>query len=577
MTSTFTKCLVFFLFFLVLEPCLAQVDLMGLRFQHLPGDFSRCGETGLIAATDQAAAPAQAGYSLHDLTAKQHYCLGARFLMPEKPGQNQVLSLSLLAATELFLDSVKVGRNGKPAITANEEVPGYIEYSVSLTPEQLQQGAHSLVLKISRYHGSERVMNPFYDLSITEHQGLHAADNRGIILPLLLTGALLLVVLLFSGLTLFYQRHTHWILFLTLSLVASSLLMVESWRALVGYLYPFHLTRLYLVAGLTYLFSILLPLYFLVYFRFERLALIASSLAVLTAAVTFISPYFDSKSALMFGVALLASLLINFIAYKRQKKSSGMSLLVVIFSLVLFLTPAFHFAETGFALSLCFLLFTLLLQLLQQFARDKQKAALATQLENQLLRRSLQPHFLMNSLSLVSELLHQSPQQAEEFIQALGREFRMLNEYANHTSIALTQELELCQNYLEIMSTRLQKKCHLQIQGDPSAIIIPPAILLTVLENAFSHNKYRQETRFELHIHRDQKTIEIVMKIPVVSPKAHAGTGMGNHYIHQSLQEVFDGRASYVTEQLGDVWHARFQLPLISAQEIDQKQNEESP
>ncbi|MFZ6735423.1 histidine kinase [Undibacterium sp. Ji42W] len=560
MTSTFTKYLMFALLFFVLRPCLAQVDLMGLRFQHLPGDFSLCGKTGLISLPDQFS---QTGFSLHDVKAKQHHCLTAHFLMPATPQQNQVLSISLLATTELFLDGVKVGRNGKPAITADEEVPGYIDYSVSLRPEQLQQGMHLLVLKISSYHGSESVMNPFYRLSITAQQNLHLENNKGIILPLILTGALLLVAVLFSGLTLFYQRHAHWIIFLILCLVASCLLIVESWRDLVGYLYPLHLSRLYLVAGLTWVFSVLLPLYFLFLFRYGRLWLVGCLLGLLTVAVTFISPYFDNKSVMMFGVALFSSLAINFIAYKKQKTASQICLVVVLCSIVLFLTPAFHFEETGFALSVCFLLFTLLLQLLQQLARDRKKAALATQLENQLLRRSLQPHFLMNSLSLVTELLHQSPQQAEEFIQALGREFRMLNEYANHTSIALSQELELCQNYLEIMSTRLQKKCSLLMQGNPSAINIPPAILLTVLENAFSHNKYRQEIQFELHIRRDQKSVEILIKIPLIGPRLHAGTGTGNQYITQSLQEFFNGRASYAGERLGDVWHARFQLPLI--------------
>lgn len=560
MSSHFTKCLLFFLFFLVLKPCLAQVDLMGLRFQHLPGDFSRCGETGLVTLPEQAA---QAGFSLHDLKAKQHYCLAAHFLIPATTGENQTLSLSLLAATEIFIDGVKVGSNGKPAITSEAEIPGLIDYSISLRPGQLQEGMHLLVLKISSYHGSEQVKNPFYDFSINEQQNPHANNNKEIILPLLLTGALLLVALLFAGLTLFYQRHAHWIIFLILCLVASSLLMIESWRDLVGYAYPFHITRLYLVTGLTWIFSVLLPLYFMVLFRFKHVWQIASTLALLTAGVTFISPYFDLKSLMMFAVALLTSLIINVIAYRRKENTSRISLAVVLCSLLLFLIPAFRFAETGFALSVCFVLLTLLLQLIQQFACDRQKAALATQLENQLLRRSLQPHFLMNSLSLVTELLHQSPQQAEEFIQALGREFRMLNEYASHASIALTQELDLCQNYLEIMSTRLQKKCYLQIQGDASSIMIPPAMLLTVLENAFSHNKYKQETRFELTIHRDQKSVKIIMNLPVVSPRKHVGTGTGHNYIRQSLQEVFDGRATYVTEQTGEIWQARFQLPSV--------------
>lgn len=562
MKSIITKLASFFLLFLVFAPSYANVDLMASRFQLLSVDFVRCGEASFVPSlllAPQHASPV--GFSLHDLKAQRHYCVATEFSMPETPKQNQLLLLSVLAAGELFLDGVKVGRNGRPAQSKREEIPGYIDYSLSLTPEQLQQGRHRLILKLSTYHGSAEVQNPFYGLSIEDQQNLHLASSYAIFWPLLLTGALGLMSLLMIGLTLFYQRQAHWILFLCLCLVASSLLLAEVWRDFVGYLYPFHLTRLRIVEGLTYLFAVLLPLYFLIYYRFKRILLLSSGLILLTASAHFLSPYFDLKSTLMFGVALLVSFVINLLSYHAKKSGSRMGLSVAIISIALFLTPPLRFAEAGFALIVCLLLFTILFQLVQRFTQDKAKAALATQLENQLLRRSIQPHFLMNSLSLVGELLHQSPQWAEEFIQALGREFRMLNEYAECASIALVQELELCQNYLEIMSTRLQKNCSLALEGNLSGITIPPGILLTILENAFSHNKYRQDTRFHLSIVTGSRSATLTLQIPVVSQRMHVGTGTGNQYIVQSLQEVFDGRASYVTEQRDDSWYALLELP----------------
>lgn len=561
MTFIITKLFPFIFLLVVFEPSFAKVDLMGLRFQVLSGDFSRCGETSFDSGLSHLRYSSQGDFSLRDLKAQGHYCLAAEFSMPETPKQNQIMFLSVLAAGELFLDGVKVGRNGSPAQSKSEEIPGYIDYSMSLTPEQLQQGRHRLTLKLSTYHGSTDILNLFYRLSIVDQQSLLHTSSYAIFWPLLLTGALLLMSLLMIGLILCYQRQPHWLLFLFLCLVASGLLLAEAWRDFVGYLYPFHLTRLRIVEGLTYLFSILLPLYFLIYYRFKPILWMGIGLMLVTAFTHFLSPYFDLKSTLMFGVALLASFVINLISYRAQKSGSKMGLSVAIISIGLFLIPSLRFAEAGFALIVCFLLFTILFQLVQRFTHDKAKAALATQLENQLLRRSIQPHFLMNSLSLVGELLHQSPQRAEEFIQALGREFRMLNEYADCASIALVQELELCQNYLEIMSTRLQKNCYLVLEGNPSGIAIPPGILLTILENAFSHNKYRQETRFHLAIVVDARSARLTLQIPVVSQRSHAGTGTGNQYIVQSLQEVFEGRASYVTEQRDHFWYACLELP----------------
>jgi LytS/YehU family sensor histidine kinase len=258
---------------------------------------------------------------------------------------------------------------------------------------------------------------------------------------------------------------------------------------------------------------------------------------------------------------LMFSLVINVIAFLRTQSGSRSGLIVALCALGIFMAPTFQFSESGFALVVCILLPFILYQLVTQFSLDKSKAALATQLENQLLRKSLQPHFLMNSLSLIGELVHQSPTRAEKFIQALGSEFRMLNEYAHLRLISLMQELELCHNYLEIMSTRLQQHCVLKITGDPSDIEIPPAIFLTSLENAFSHNKYRQRVDFELKITKSSACATMELIIPVGSQREHVGTGTGSQYIRQSLDEVFEARVQYHASLQNNAWTIIVSIP----------------
>ena len=170
----------------------------------------------------------------------------------------------------------------------------------------------------------------------------------------------------------------------------------------------------------------------------------------------------------------------------------------------------------------------------------------------------------MNSLSLISELNEQSSQAAENFIVALGDGFRMLNEYAQQPSIALTQELALCHNYLAIMSTRLQQPCKLELIGETSAIIVPPATLLTALENAFSHNRYRQGATFRLQIERNSQTDILSLLLPAGETRPHAGTGIGERYIHSSLQAVFGKHAHYETTLAPNGRQLRFTLPVAS-------------
>ncbi|MBB5608955.1 MULTISPECIES: histidine kinase [unclassified Janthinobacterium] len=507
--------------------------------------------------------------SLHQLLKPQQlHCLERELILPATPHAPQVLLLSALAASTLWLDGVQIASNGQPAAQAADEIAGRIDMAVPLAPAQLAQGTHHLRLLLSTQQVPARLDAPLYGFSLQDQQAYQAAQAWRNLPPLLLAGALAGVALLFIALkfalNLLYQRHLHWTVFTALCLAASLLLLAETWRSLAGYAYPQHIVRLYAINLLTWLFAALLPLYFFcVYHR--RHWLLAAVLILAGVAVAGALPaHFDNQCRLMFVTGLIGSLLLNLFALWRRLPGSRGGTAIALLSCAMYKLAGDGFAEGGFALVVCFLLLPLCFQLLSQLMRDRQKVARASQLENQLLRKNLQPHFLMNSLSLISELNEQSPQAAEDFIVALGAGFRMLNEYAQQPSIALTQELSLCHNYLAIMSTRLQQPCSLELIGETSAIIVPPAALLTALENAFSHTRYRQGVTFQLEIERNGQTDVLRLLLPASEVRPHTGSGMGERYIRSSLQAVFGKHARYDTTQQPQGWQLRFTLPAAS-------------
>lgn len=527
----------------------------GLRF--IQRDFSRC--------TEAASGPgAQRNFTLAQLAPKRSYCLLAPFDMAQQATEPQVLQLSALAATEVFLDGVVVGSNGVPSDTAAGEREGLIDYRLTLTPQQLTAGHHTLTLKMSTWRASPQVHMLFYDLSLQPQSSLRSAALSN--LPaVLLAGALALAALLFAGLIAFYQRNATWCVFLLLCLTASSLLLVEAWRDLANYAYGWHLLRLWSVTALSAAFALLLPAYFLLASGVRRLLPVMAVLALALLAAVLAVPWFDGRAALMFVIALLVSTGINLLAWRRRREGAQAGLAVSLLSIGVFLLPGVDFARTGFALVVCLLLSTILVQLLRRFVRERDRAALATRFENQLLRKSLQPHFLMNALSLIGELVHQSPVRAENYIEALGREFRMLGEYARRPTIALDDELALCRNYLEIMSTRYQQRFTLEVQGTTSAtMMLPPAILLTSLENAFAHNHYGRDVAFTLDIDAQQHRLRLRLSAPQAQARAHQGGGTGLDYIRQSLAEAFGAKAAYTTEHRDGAWLSTFALPCAS-------------
>jgi hypothetical protein len=530
---------------LLLAPLADAASLDGLR-------FARCGEAG-----------AGRTFTLAQLAPKRQYCLLTEFDVARQPAQPQVLLLSALASTDVFLDGVLVGSNGVPASSAAGEREGLIDYWLPLNPRQLAPGRHTLVLKMSTWHASAQVHMLFHELSLQDQSVLRARSLASVP-PLLLAGALALAALLFAGLIAFYQRSARWCVFLLLCVVASSLLLVEAWRPLANYAYGWHVVRLWSVTVLSAAFAMLLPAYYLLASGVRRPLPVLGALALTLLGAVLAVPWFDGRAALMFIIALLASAVINLLAWRAKGEGARASVLVSLLSIGIFLLPDVDFASTGFALVVCLLLSTILVQLLRRLVRERERAGLATIFENQLLRKSLQPHFLMNALSLIGELVHQSPVRAENYVEALGREFRMLGEYARRSTIALDEELALCRNYLEIMSTRYQQHFTLEVEGDAGAIELPPAILLTALENAFSHNRYGRAVVFTLRIDAQRGMRRLCLSAPQAQARTHEGGGTGLGYIRQSLAEAFGARAAYAAEHRDGAWLSTFTLPCAS-------------
>lgn len=106
----------------------------------------------------------------------------------------------------------------------------------------------------------------------------------------------------------------------------------------------------------------------------------------------------------------------------------------------------------------------------------------------QALQARIRPHFLFNSLNAVLSLIRSQPQRAETALEDMAELFRVLMA-DNRDLVPLSQELALCQQYLNIEKLRLDERlqCEWQISEMPASMLIPPLILQPLLENAVYH------------------------------------------------------------------------------------------
>ena len=122
----------------------------------------------------------------------------------------------------------------------------------------------------------------------------------------------------------------------------------------------------------------------------------------------------------------------------------------------------------------------------QEQLRQKGQAELQARI--QALQSRIRPHFLFNSMNIISSLIAVDPDAAEQVVEDLSVLFRAsLKSSGNEASLA--DELELCRRYIHIeqlrMGDRLQVTWDIQVPAEN--VRIPLLTLQPLLENAICH------------------------------------------------------------------------------------------
>ncbi len=196
-------------------------------------------------------------------------------------------------------------------------------------------------------------------------------------------------------------------------------------------------------------------------------------------------------------------------------------------------------------------------------AEEAQKHAIVTErLRADLIKRNIQPHFLMNSLTALMEWVETEPSLAVDFIDGLAEEFRVLANFSERDSVTISEELALCNIHIKLMAQRLSANISLETSNlDPEAMI-PPGIFHTLIENAFSHNNYScMDACFRLDYSHGGDKQRYCLVTPLSRTNNIAlGTGTGTRYVQARLEEFCGNAFSFRSEQVGSVWKTTIEL-----------------
>lgn len=122
--------------------------------------------------------------------------------------------------------------------------------------------------------------------------------------------------------------------------------------------------------------------------------------------------------------------------------------------------------------------------------RTAELKEIAMQAELQSLKLQLDPHFMFNNFSTLSELIAEDKSLAQSFIEKLSKVYRYMILNINHNLVSLEKELKFLQSYLYLISIRHGENVVvvINVPSDYMEKKIPPITLQLLIENAIKHN-----------------------------------------------------------------------------------------
>jgi LytS/YehU family sensor histidine kinase len=106
-----------------------------------------------------------------------------------------------------------------------------------------------------------------------------------------------------------------------------------------------------------------------------------------------------------------------------------------------------------------------------------------------LLQAQIEPHFLFNTLANVSSLIDVDPSLAKKLLERLNDWLRVALARARSNDTTLGDELDMLENYLQILKIRFGGRLHWNIEVTEADRLrsFPPMLLQPLVENAVRH------------------------------------------------------------------------------------------
>ena len=127
------------------------------------------------------------------------------------------------------------------------------------------------------------------------------------------------------------------------------------------------------------------------------------------------------------------------------------------------------------------------------------------------LKNQIDPHFLFNSLNVLSSLIEENPENAQRFTTSLSKIYRYVLEQKDKELVSVEEELAFAKTYMNLLKMRFENSLFYELPEtvpNPEAKVVPLSLQL-LLENTVKHNVVSEQRPLNIRIFMDADYLAI--------------------------------------------------------------------
>lgn len=204
----------------------------------------------------------------------------------------------------------------------------------------------------------------------------------------------------------------------------------------------------------------------------------------------------------------------------------------------------------------------------EQRRKEIEREHMASELDY--LKAQINPHFLFNALNSIYSLTIPCSDTASNAVLKLSSILRYMLYETDRSSVSLSDEISVIENYLGLQQLRLTDKTSLTFvkEGAAERYRIEPLLLIPLIENAFKYGIDSSEASYidiRLKIDDGRLVMEVKNKIVGINKKKEdSAGGLGIRNIKRRLELLYPESHVFRAEERGGEFFVYLSIPLSS-------------